>query len=101
MKFNIDSYPHKRTVMCCKTTEESEFFRRYLDSQGRTWCSGTSYLTWAPRLWTQIGYLFNVGEYSSMRFYTENDYTILNFSDFEWDGYDVVPEKPVKLRFTW
>lgn len=90
MRFNINDYEGKY-VMHCKTEEEAEVFCRYLDSVGRKWCNGISYLQeneWI--IYTdQTCYAFNQSMYGSVFFLTDRNYTILEFSDFEWDDSNV------------
>lgn len=44
MKFNINKYMGNY-AMHCKTKEEAKIFCRYLDSVGRKWVDGTSYMS--------------------------------------------------------
>lgn len=44
MKFNINKY-EGNYAMHCKTEEEAKIFCRYLDSVGRRWADGTSYMS--------------------------------------------------------
>lgn len=44
MKFNINKYLGNY-AMHCKTEEEAKIFLRYLDSVGRKWVDGTSYMS--------------------------------------------------------
>lgn len=88
MKFNINKY-EGNYAMHCKTEEEAKIFCRYLDSVGRRWGSGHSYILMTN--WDDYGpntcYSFNSGTYCDKIYYlTRNCYTILEFSDFEWDN---------------
>lgn len=88
MKFNINKY-EGNYAMHCKTEEEAKIFCRYLDSVGRRWSSGHSYILMTN--WDDYGpntcYSFNSGTYCDKIYYlTRNYYTILEFSDFEWDN---------------
>lgn len=82
------------TVMHCETIEQSIFFTHYLDSLGLTWSSGNSYTIFDN--WDiykeDTCYCFTIGEYGRIRYFRENNYQILEFSDFEWDGF-VDPEE--------
>ena len=93
MKFDINSYDDM-TAMHCETIEQARFFTHYLASLGLTWMSGNSYERCDN--WELHGqntcYRFKVGEYARIGFYKENDYKILEFTDFEWDGF-VDPEE--------
>lgn len=81
--FNIKDYPGKY-VMHCKTEEEDKSFREYLHSVGREWSSGDSYLdkTHWNGYKSKTCYNFNIGCYSDVEYYTREDYTILEWSDF-------------------
>ena len=96
MKFNINKYLGNY-AMHCKTEEEAKIFLRYLDSVGRRWGSGHSYISMTN--WDDYGpntcYSFNSGTYCDKIYYlTRNCYTILEFSDFEWDNKNT-KRKPV------
>lgn len=96
MKFNINKY-EGNYAMHCKTEEEAKIFCRYLDSVGRRWGSGYSYISMTN--WDDYGpntcYSFNSGTYCDKIYYlTHNCYTILEFSDFEWDNKNT-KRKPV------
>ncbi len=86
MKFNINDYKGKY-VMHCKTEEEAKAFCRYLNGIGRKWRDGISYL--CENDWSfytdQTCYEFNNGAYADKCCYLKHGYTILEFSDFEWD----------------
>lgn len=85
MKFNINKY-EGNYAMHCKTEEEAKIFCRYLDSVGRRWADGTSYMSMTN--WNygpDTCYTFNSGTYCKKTYFlTRNYYTILEFSDFEW-----------------
>lgn len=86
MKFNIDKYMGNY-VMHCKTEEEAKIFLRYLDSVGRKWVDGHSYISMTN--WDAYGpdtcYDFYKGTYCNKTYFlTCYGYTILEFSDFEW-----------------
>ena len=86
MKFDISKYGSKH-VMLCPDQESASIFMRFLDSIGRTWCSGTSYLhrdNWNTYK-RNTCYRFTEGEYCRKSYFEENHYIILNFYDFEWD----------------
>lgn len=88
MKFNINKYMGNY-AMHCKTEEEAKIFLRYLDSVGRKWVNGTSYMSMTN--WNVHGhdtcYDFNGGTYCDKTYFlTCNYYTILEFSDFKWDN---------------
>lgn len=95
MKFNINKYMGNY-AMHCKTKEEAKIFCRYLDSVGRRWADGTSYMSMTN--WNygpDTCYTFNNGTYCKKTYFlTRNYYTILEFSDFEWDNKNT-KRKPV------
>lgn len=96
MKFNIDKYMGNY-AMHCKTEEEAKIFLRYLDSVGRKWVDGTSYMSMTK--WSAYGpdtcYDFYKGTYCNKTYFlTCYGYTILEFSDFEWDNKNT-KRKPV------
>ena len=85
MKFDINNY--KGTyVMHCETEEAANTFCEYLHSIGRAWCSGQKYLgnTCYYCYKKDMAYAFNIGQYGSTEFYKKRDYTILEFSNFDW-----------------
>lgn len=98
MKFNFDDYRGrgKRYAMCCRNRAEAEVFLTYLDSLGKRWSSGRSYLdleySWDP--FTPC-YIFKDGVRCSD---TEPGITYLEFSDFDWDETDSVPDK-IEIAF--
>ena len=83
MKFNIDDYKGEY-VMHCKTEEEAKNFLFYLDSIGKKWCDGNSYLRGTK--WYDYGpytvYYFNKGTYGGIHYAEDNGYKILEWSDF-------------------
>lgn len=94
MKFNINDYKGKY-AMHCKTEEEAKIFCRYLDSVGRKWGDGDSYMSMTN--WDVYGpdtyYDFNDGAYCEKTYFLTCNYTILEFSDFEWDNKKCKPFK--------
>ena len=83
MKFNINEYEGK-FVMHCKTEEEAKDFCQYLDSVGRKWCSGDSYIGHTAYKWYEekTAYNFNEGFYCDTDYYKKENYTILEWEDF-------------------
>ena len=81
--FNIDDYKGKY-AMHCKTKEEAEDFCKYLDTLGKKWCSGKSYVEVSN--WDRYGkntcYNFISNSFSGFRLYEKFDYKILEWSDF-------------------
>ena len=83
MKFNINDYKGKY-VMHCKTEGEAKNFCAYLDSVGRTWCSGGHYTDGNnyDRYRENTVYYFNEGTYCDISDARERNYTILEWEDF-------------------
>lgn len=86
MKFNINNYEGKYYVMHCKTEEEAREFCNYLHSIGRKWCNDAAYTnqTYYYAHKDNTVYHFNNGTYGSLNVAIGCDYTILEFSDFDW-----------------
>ena len=84
-KFNIEDYDDQ-CVMHCKNIEEAREFLSYLDSIGRSWRGGGSYLDRDnyDRYGSDTCYRFTAGEYCYLRYFRDNEYTILNFEEFDW-----------------
>lgn len=95
--FDIKNYGSS-TVMYCENEQEGAIFQEYLDSVGRRWAGGFSYLNpdlaWDPHY---PCYRFHIGTHGSVRFYTDKGYTILRFSDFDWEKTDVFEEDNADL----
>lgn len=102
MKFNIDDYKGNY-VMHCKTEKEARDFLDYLDSIGKKWCSGKSYLgntNWGIYTSNTI-YEFNHGSYADTSYAERYGYTILEWSDFmngEFTKADLKTGDVVKYR---
>lgn len=83
MIFDVEKYKGKY-VMHCKTEAEAKSFCRYLDSIGREWRDGTSYLQ--SNRWIffkeQCCYAFNNNAIGSEVGYHDLGYIVLN-----WDNY--------------
>ena len=83
-RFNIDDFSNDDYVMHCNTKEKAEVFLKYLDSIGRKWSNGVSYL--AVNDWDVHGndtvYHFNIDMYGSCDFI--NPSLILEFDAFDW-----------------
>ncbi len=82
-KFNINNYKGYYSMLC-KNQEEAKVFCSYLNSIGRKWRAGNSYLdqTYFYEEDDKMYYEFNDGRC------TKNDYcgdNVLNFSDFDWN----------------
>ena len=85
MRFSIKDYPG-RYIMHCKTKEEAQIFTEYLHSIGKTWISNKSYLEYDGFVYGETScYNFNKGTHADIYTYTNLKYTILEFTDFDWD----------------
>lgn len=87
MKFKLKNYKGK-FVMLVKTEEEAKVFCKFLNANGRRWNNASSYLDFTHwgRYKNKTVYYFNKCTYGSIdgKALTQ-DYTILEFSDFNWD----------------
>ena len=86
--FCADDYD-LNTAMHCKTEEEAQIFLDYLDSVGKRWSSGDSYLD--KTLWEYGGqtcYYFNQGCVGRIETLLRNKRLILEFDDFNWSNND-------------
>ena len=88
MKFDINNYPREH-YMICQTREESDAFREYLESIGRTWRSGTLYSQ--KDFWDMciqegeesIGYAFHEGLWGTPQSIHRS--RRIYYSDFDWE----------------
>lgn len=85
-KFNISDYVDEDVAMHCDTKEKARIFCEYLHRLGLTWASGTSYLkhTGWSKYKNNTCYNFKKCQYSSICWYIDNGYGILEFDDFDW-----------------
>ena len=92
-KFCIDDYRSNGYAMHCDTNDKADVFLRYLDSCGRRWIRGGSYLIedhWETYE-EDTCYVFNTGQFGSCSnlqntiFFYPDQWTILEFDDFIWD----------------
>lgn len=83
-RFRLEDY-EGQYVMHVKTEEEYDIFSKFLDSKGEKWNNGDSYLE--RSYWefyeNEICFEFDCGAYSALDYYRSQDYTILEFSDFD------------------
>lgn len=106
-KFDINDYRGNGYVMHCDTKAKADVFLRYLNSCGRKWTDGESYLT--EDCWEvyeeNTCYVFNIGQighYGALQapgFYGFGRWTILEFDDFIWDGHRDLDSQ--QLYETW
>ncbi len=88
-------------VMHCRTQAEAEIFCRSMDSVGKKWPSGHSYLEYS--VWDvhkeDTCYCITQGGFSDIGYAKEHDWKILDFSDF--DHFPGIPDSEImKLRET-
>lgn len=88
MRFSLDDYQGDY-AMFCKTKEEANIFLNFLADHGRKWSSGNSYREVKSFGGYADGacYAFNIGQWCSFDWYANRGFTILEFENFEWDGY--------------
>lgn len=89
MKFNIKDYPGKY-VMHCSTEDEANEFLKYLNSAGYRWCDGVKYTPEHNQFssyFENTAYEFNNGMFAYVDWFATHNYTVLEFTDFEWDGF--------------
>lgn len=69
-QFDINKYTDPLYVMVCRSEQEAIVFTRFLDSVGRTWRGGGSYIAkhyYDGKIWDEIAYFFNQGMYGGYR----------------------------------
>ena len=81
MKFNIKNYPGKY-AMHCKSLKEAEEFRNCLLEQGASLWNNYSIDTHWNVHGIETVYFFNKRTYGSIYYASKNDYTILEWSQF-------------------
>ena len=81
--FPIDEFTGRRTSMHCSTEEEANAFLEFLNSIGRRWASGVTYLSFNnfESYGSDTCYFFNEGTYGSLPRALERG-EVLEFSDF-------------------
>lgn len=89
--FNCDDY-EDLACMSFENEEEYHLFRVYLDSVGKTWASGDSFIKWSKTYSDGLAIYFNQGTYGSVRGATANDRTVLKYSDFRYSDSDPVED---------
>lgn len=88
-KFNINDYPGKYAIHC-DTEEKAKVFCKYLDSVGKVWNDGVIYTdrSFFNKYDSDTVYNFNMGLFGYFEYYVDQDYTILEFDDFDWSGWE-------------
>lgn len=91
-RFDIAKYVGKY-VMHVTTEDQAKIFCRYLDSVGKKWSSGNSYLEYThfDVYKNRTCYNFNVGDYGTddIAYCPEYGWTILEFDDFDWSDFEM------------
>lgn len=84
-KFRLEDYKGNY-VMHCSTNKMAETFLKFLHKQGKSWRTGESYLeeTSFKCYRNDTCYLFNEGMFADLECAEENNYTVLEFDDFDW-----------------
>ena len=82
MKFDITKYPGQY-CMHCKSLKEAEEFRDCLIGQGASLWDDHSLNTHWGSHGIETVYFFNKGTYSSVYYASKNNYTILEWSQFD------------------
>lgn len=87
-KFRLEDYSGNY-VMHCSTDKMAETFLKFLHKHGKSWRTWGSYLeeTYFECYKENTCYLFNEGMFADLECAEENNYTVLEFNDFDWsDG---------------
>ena len=93
-EFHIEDYG-EGTVMHCPTLDSANTFCQFLHENGRRWNGGQSYVE--VNYWHDYGsgscYEFLPGYYGNYdEFFVDEDYTILEFDDFDWSSFLKEPD---------
>lgn len=84
-KFNWDEFKNKdnKIAVHCKTEEEAKDFCRQMHGQGMKWSNGESYLkNTIYDMFNERTCYYGDGKYSSLDFAENNNYKILEWSDY-------------------
>lgn len=84
-KFRLEDYCGNY-VMHCSTDKMAETFLKFLHKHGKSWRTWGSYLeeTYFECYKENTCYLFNEGMFADLECAEENNYTVLEFNDFDW-----------------
>lgn len=84
-KFRLEDYKGNY-VMHCSTDKMAETFLKFLHKHGKSWRTWGSYLeeTYFECYKENTCYLFNEGMFADLECAEENNYTVLEFNDFDW-----------------
>ena len=84
-KFNWDEFKNEENKIAvhCKTEEEAVDFCKQMHGQGMKWCNGESYLkNTIYDMFNERTCYYGDGKYSSLDFAENNNYKILEWSDY-------------------
>ena len=85
MKFNWEEFlSNDKIAVHCKTKEEAIDFCRQMHEHGMTWRNGQSYLkdtNW--KIYKEETVYEGDGSFANFGYYKNNNYTILEWSDYE------------------
>ena len=84
-KFRLEDYSGNY-AMHCSTDKMAETFLKFLHKHGKSWRTWGSYLeeTYFECYKENTCYLFNEGMFADLECAEENNYTVLEFNDFDW-----------------
>ena len=84
-KFRLEDYSGNY-VMHCSTDKMAETFLKFLHKHGKSWRTWGSYLeeTYFECYKENTCCLFNEGMFADLECAEENNYTVLEFNDFDW-----------------
>ncbi len=90
----IEEITNSDVAIHCKTEEEANVLLSYLNSIGRTWKSGDSYIERnSYKLYGhETCYSFNAGMYGPLSWYQQHNWTVYEFDDFFGDDFLDKPE---------
>lgn len=83
MVFNLNEYTGDDDRMHCDTEEKAKNFLKFLHENGRTWCSGNSYLEFTNygKYGFETSYYFNEGTFGDK---VSEFGVLLEYDDFDW-----------------
>lgn len=98
--FNIDNYKYTNdVVMWCKDEAEAAVFEKYLDSVGRKWCNGASYVNGSIEYMHDYPcFRFGEGTRCSLDSAFEQGWEILKLEDYIWDDELIVSREAFQAQ---
>lgn len=84
MKFDFGKYKGQKVAMHCKTEQEAIDFCNYMHEHGKKWNNGEPYgLIINYNVYgSKTCYWFNAGKFGDKEWFIENDFEILEWSDY-------------------